>query len=114
MHGAGVRPRMQSLAGLVEVKRVCPLAEEMSEAGLPYLLLPKLKLPDGQIVDGLLSLQPRDGYPTRLFLSMRTSKTLNRSCHRILERDWHTWSWTGVDSSLRPVEILLRHLAALR
>ena len=114
MSVAGARHRMVSSEGLEEVKQVCPLAEEMSEAGLVYLVLPNLKLPDGQIIDALLCLQPRDGYPTRLFVSARTSKALNWTCHRILDRDWHTWSWTGVAPSLRPIEILIGHLGALR
>lgn len=106
---------MVSIDNLDEVRRVCPSAKEMTEAGLTYLLLPKLKLPDGQVVDGLLCLQSRDGYPTRLFLSARaSSKALNWSSHRILDREWHAWSWTGVDSNLRAIQILLGHLRALR
>ena len=90
----------------------------MTDAGLAYLYLPGLRLPKGcdqQDVDALLCLQPRDGYPTRLFLSAQiSSKPLNWTSHRILDREWHTWSWNGVSANLRPMEILLGHLRAVR
>jgi hypothetical protein len=103
---------------LDEIRRVCSEAKEMEEGGLAYLYMPKLKLPKGcepQVMDGLLCLHSREGYLTRLFLSARVSnKSLNWSSHRIFEREWHTWSWNGVNANLRPIEILLGHLRALR
>lgn len=109
---------MLSQEGLEEIRALSPEAREMTEAGLVYLHLPGLKLPQGcdpQVVDALLCLQPRDGYATRLFLSARISnKGQNWNSHRILDREWHTWSWNGVSADLRPIEILLGHLRALR
>lgn len=109
---------MVSPEGLEEMKGLSPKAREVSEAGLAYLYLPDLRLPQGcdpSVVDGLLCLQARDGYGTRLFLSAPISnKGQNWSRHRILDRGWHTWSWNGVKADLRPLEILLGHLGALR
>jgi hypothetical protein len=109
---------MVSDEGLKKIRGLCFEAREMTEAGLAYLYLPGLKLPQGcepQVVDALLCLQSRDGYPTRLLLSARISnKGQNWNSHRILDREWHTWSWNGVSGNLRPIEILLGHLRALR
>jgi hypothetical protein len=109
---------MLSQEWLEEIRVLSPEAREMTEAGLAYLYLPGLKLPKGcdpQVVDALLCLQPRDGYATRLFLSARLStKPLNWGSHRILDREWYTWSWKDVSANMRPVEILLGHLRALR
>ena len=109
---------MASQEALEEIQQVCPNTREMVEAGLSYLYLPGLQLPKGcvpQVVDALLSLQARDGYLTRLFLSARvSSKVQNWSRHHILDREWHTWSWNGVNANLRPIEILIGHLSALR
>lgn len=103
---------------MAELQVICTDASEMTEAGLAFVFLPKLKLPQGcspAEVDGLLCLCARDGYPTRLFLSEPVSgKGSNWTTHRILDRAWHTWSWKGVSADLRPTQILLGHLAALR
>jgi hypothetical protein len=67
---------MLSQEWLAEIRALLPAVREMTEAGLAYLYLPGLKLPKGcdpQVVDALLCLQPRDGYATRLFLSVRIS-----------------------------------------
>jgi hypothetical protein len=72
-------------------------------------------LPDGGIVEALLCLAGRDGYPTRLFLSRQVvGKGANWSVHRILDKAWHTWSWKDVPADLRPLEILTSHLDGLR
>ena len=103
---------------LEEIKRICHGAQEMSEAGVAYLHLPQLKLPDGRtstIVEALLCMQSRDGYPTRLFLSQPFSgKGQNWTTHRILDKVWHTCSWNHISSDLRPAQILAEHLRAFR
>lgn len=109
---------MISEEALAELRAICLDAKEMTEGGLTYILLPNLKLPAGcnpPQVDGLLCLQARDGYPTRLFLSQPVAgKVSNWATHRILDRTWHTWSWNNVSSGLRPAQILAEHLRAFR
>lgn len=105
-------------AHIAELQAICPGAAEMTEAGLIYVFLPKLKLPEGcslSEVEALLCLSARDGYPTRLFLSAAVAgKGNNWRTYRILDRTWHSWSWKDVSSSLRPAQILLGHLDAFR
>ncbi len=101
---------------MTELKEICPGAQEMPEGGIRYVYLPSLRLPcSPRVLDGLLCLDTHSGYTTRLFLSVQVpSKGANWTCHHILGRAWHTWSWNNVPGSLRPVEILLNHLGALR
>lgn len=106
---------MRPPAELEELKRVCPEAKEMPEGGISFVLLPGLIVSGQGSLDALLCPQQRDGYPTRLFLSRQIpGKGNNWSTHRILDRTWHTWSWTGVGQELRLAEILAAHLNALR
>jgi hypothetical protein len=101
-----------------ELRAICPDAREMSEAGLPYVHLPGLRLPEHSNppqADGLLSLQGREGYPTRLFVSRQViGKGNNWNTFRILDKTWFACSWNNVSSSLRPAEILAEHLRAFR
>jgi hypothetical protein len=101
-----------------EVVLVCPAATPLTESGVAYILLPKLRMPSGcavELCDGLLCLGGRDGYLTRLFLSEPIpSRCANWTVHCVLGRIWHTWSWQGVPLGLRPAEILANHLRALR
>lgn len=103
---------------LEELKLVCPAAEMMQEAGRTYFLLPNLSLPEGRqpaIVDGLLCINERDGYPTRLFLSAPiTARGNNWNSFQILDRLWHAYSWKDVPSNQRAVQILSGHLQVLR
>jgi hypothetical protein len=101
-----------------ELKTICPDAREMSEAGLAYILLPGLRLPEGNNptqVDALLCLQQREGYPTRLFLSEQVAgKGNNWNSFRVLDRTWLACSWNNVGSLLRPAQVLAEHLRAFR
>ena len=101
-----------------ELKAICPDAREMSEAGLAYVYLPGLRLPEGSNPaqeDGLLCLQSREGYPTRLFLSQQiVGKGNNWNSFRVLDKTWFACSWNNVSSALRPAEILAEHLRAFR
>ena len=100
---------------LDEILALCGDASVIEEGGLRYIHFPVLVLPDGAPAEALLCLSGRDGYPTRLFLSRRVGgKGNNWSVHRILDKAWHTWSWRDVPASLRPIEILMSHLHALR
>jgi hypothetical protein len=101
-----------------ELQAICPDAREMSEGGLTYVYLPGLRLPEGgnpAQADGLLSLQGREGYPTRLFVSQQVAgKGNNWNSFRILDKTWFTCSWNNVSSALRPAQILAEHLRAFR
>jgi hypothetical protein len=100
---------------LEEIAALCSGASVMEEGGLTYLHLPRIVLPDGADAEALLCLSGRDGYQTRLFLSRQVSgKGSNWSVHRILDKAWHTWSWRDVPADLRPIEVLMSHLGALR
>jgi hypothetical protein len=105
---------------LEELRSLCPAAKQAVEAGVDFVLLPALQLPDGcnpNRVDALLCLGARDGYDNRLFLSQQVSSPTPRNWNgqnvRILERNWFAFSWK-VPSSPRPIATLLAHLQALR
>jgi len=99
-----------------ELRAIYAGAQEMVEATVSYVYLPKLKLPCAPtVVNALLCVQQHSGYATRLFLSAQVpGKGNNWSSHQILGKTWYTWSWKDVSAGLRPVEILLGHLNALR
>lgn len=103
---------------LTELATICGGAKEMAEGGYTFVYLPGLKIRTGEHIvsrDGLLCLQPRDGYPTRLFLSEQMqARGSNWTTHRIVDKTWYTWSWNYVSSDLRPAQVLAEHLRALR
>ena len=110
---------MNSPAGVLqELQLLCTGATVMHESGLEYVYLPKLKLPADcmpPVADGLLCLQARDGYPTRLFLSVQVqNKGNNWKSHQILDRTWYACSWNYVSAEMRPAQILAEHLRAFR
>jgi hypothetical protein len=108
---------MEDAPSLAGIRAICKGATFMSEGADQYIYLPGLKLPNGRAVDALLRPQPRegDGYMTRLFLAESVpDKGANWTIHHILDRDWHTWSWNGVEATGEYAEILLNHLRALR
>jgi hypothetical protein len=101
---------------LLELKGLCPGAEEKTEGGLTYVYLPALRFssevkPAEQ--NALLCLGPRDGYPTRLFLTEQVAgKGANWNPHVVLGRTWWTYSWNNVSADQRPIQILAQHMAA--
>jgi hypothetical protein len=100
---------------LQEIMDLCGEAKELSEG---FIYIPRLRLPAGcqpQEAEGLLCLVGHNGYLTRLFLSQPVVNRLGGwVAIYILGRTWHTWSWNGVPTQLRPAEILAEHLRALR
>ena len=107
---------MVSDHAMAELRLMCPGAEEMTRSRGALFPPPKLKLPGGNAeVEALLCPQQHGGYATRLFLSSPVpGKGANWSVHQILGKTWHTWSWNGVPATLRPLQILLGHLDALK
>lgn len=111
---------MISEVDLGELRALCPEARPHTEAGIEYVFLPQLQMPNGcnpPAVDCLLCLGARDGYDTRLFFGSVVACAAQRNWNgvniRILERNWFAYSWR-VPSGLRPIETLINHLNALR
>ncbi len=101
--------------GIEELQAVSKGAKLVQVGGATYVHLPTLTLPNGRLVEALLCLTVSNGYTTRLFLSEQVPcKGNNWTVHQILDKPWHTWSWNGVPSDIRPIEVLVSHLAALR
>jgi hypothetical protein len=109
---------MIATADLSEFQLVSPEPREMGEGGQVYIYLPALKLPSGcspAQTDALLCLSQHSGYPTRLFLAHRVNgRGQNWNTYRILDREWHSWSWNHIRGDRRPMEILAEHLRGLR
>jgi hypothetical protein len=105
---------------LAELEGVFPNVAVYQEGNLPYLLIPQLPLPTGcspDRIDVLLCPVPRDGYPSRLFFSERiaTPRPCNWNANgvRIIERNWHAFSWK-VNPTLRLIQQIAAHLRALQ
>jgi hypothetical protein len=104
---------------VAELLAVFPCTQTGIEGGVTYFLLPDVTVPGPTevVADALLCPSPRDGYPSRLFLSKPLThgraKNLNASNVRILERNWHAVSWR-VRSGLRLIQMVAAHLDAFR
>lgn len=110
-------PETTVIDSAAELRSVCGNVTEYTEGGRRYLHLPRVVLPGGCVpaaAEGLLCMNERDGYETRLFLSAQVNRGQNWTVHRILERNWHTWSWKGVLANQRPSQVLAGHLGGLR
>jgi hypothetical protein len=119
MYAAAALP-MPNEDDLRELDHLCSGAKEYTEFGLNYVLLPQLRLPSGctpAVLDALLCLSPRDGYPTRLYFAQQVASKngLNWNAQNvaILQRSWFAYSWNYVASG-RPIEVLAQHLKALQ
>lgn len=105
---------------IVELREICPQAQQYEEASIPYFFLPKLPMPDGcspAEVDALLCPTAHHGYTSRLFFAERiqSKHSLNWSTQaRIMERMWHAISWSIPETNLRLAQILALQLRAFR
>lgn len=103
---------------LATLAAICAQAQVMTEAGIEFVVLKRLKVRvNGQVheLDALLCPRAHSGYATRLFLSQRfPQKGNNWTVHQLLGRQWHTWSWQGVPADLPLLQMLMCHLDALR
>jgi hypothetical protein len=102
---------------LEELELLCGTVTEFREGDMCYLLLGRVTLPAGcspAVSEALLCPQGRDGYLSRLFLSQPVNgRGSNWTVHRILDRNWHTWSWQGIAANQRLAQILRGHLRGL-
>lgn len=103
-----------------ELKRYCNGLSLLAEGGTDFFHLAGLRLPDGctpSVCDGLLCPVPRDGYPSRLYLSAKVGCPFERNWNandvRIAEKNWFAFSWKVEPTPPTLVQILLAHLAAL-
>lgn len=111
------------LEEIEELRVAFPGVAEASEGGVGYVFIPDLRLPAGtrpEQVDALLCPQAdRHGYPSRLFFAERleSNKSLNWNPPngiRILERNWHAFSWRLNHTGLRLVQLVALHLKPLQ
>lgn len=106
---------------VAELKALCPGAAEGTEGSTTVYVLPSLALPSGcipAVVDALLWPGDRDGYPSRLFLSEKVVKPGAQpnwnSSVRLLERNWHAYSFHLHRTDLRLVQMVAEHLRGLQ
>ena len=112
---------MISQENLDELRKICAGEKVMQEGGIDYVFLHQLEIITSQgayQMDALLCpSQHPSGYMTRLFLAeplIGSGQSNNWTEHRILERNWHCWSWQNVPATQSPAQILAAHLRALR
>lgn len=113
---------MISQESLALLQRSFPDAVVMKEGGQEFVFIPKLPVvtnrsTDVTEVDALLCPSAHSSYTTRLFLEkpfVGAGQSNNWSIHRILERQWHTWSWNNVPPGNALLQILASHLNALK
>ena len=85
-----------------QLRDICPGAQAMTEGGLAFAFLPKLKfISRGATVelDALLAPQGHSGYETRLFLEQQLPVGAAWYTQQILGRTWHAISWRGSSPS---------------
>jgi hypothetical protein len=104
---------------ITELKDLFPNVQACDEGGVTFFLIPDFKLPEGCIpsnADALLCPTSRDGYDSRLYFSdkIQTAKPLNwnANCVRILERNWHAFSWR-IPPGLRLSQMVATHWRGL-
>lgn len=100
------------------LKPLSPEVSLISDAGIDYIYLPKLKVRIEnviQTVNALLCPVKHSGYTTRLFLDKPIHERGNNwSIHSILGRTWHRWSWNNVPDNLSLMHILSAHMRPLQ
>lgn len=105
---------------LATLKSICPGTLQAEEGGVTFFLLPRLKLPPGcepSEVDALLCPTSHSGYNSRLFFAQVVKTPQQRNWNgntRVLERNWHAFSWQFETAGLNVVQILQVHLDGLK
>jgi len=82
-----------------QLRDICPGAKLMTEGGLAFAFLPKLRFVSRGTnveMDALLAPQGHSGYETRLFLERQLPIGVAWYMQQILGRTWHAISWRGV------------------
>ncbi len=101
-----------------ELKSYCAKLSLLSEAGVSFLYMEGLRLPTGcepPVCDGLLCPVPKDGYPSRLYLSTQVKSLYTRNWNvsnlRIGEKNWFAFSWKVELTNPTLAQLLVAHLA---
>jgi hypothetical protein len=106
---------------LNELKRLYPEISAQDEGGQTLILIANLKLPEGctpAVTDALLFPVPRDGYPSRLYLSQKiTHKGEGQNWQPatgsiIGNRQWWAVSWNTHQPKQSLLAMVTAHLQA--
>jgi len=99
------------------LKGYCSSLRLLKEGEVNFLYLVSLRLPTGcrpETCDALLCPTPRDGYPSRLYLSVQVTspyaRNWNVSNARIGEKNWFAFSWRVGLQNPTLVQVLIAHL----
>jgi hypothetical protein len=102
---------------IAELKRYCRKISTLTESSVTFLYLAELRLPAGcqpQVCDALLCPVQRDGYPSRLFMSVQVTSPYARNWNvtnaRIGEKNWFAFSWRVLPSARTLPQMLVAHL----
>lgn len=104
---------------LEQLKKLCLRLSSLHEADVIVYVMEGLRLPAGcepAVCDALLWPAARDGYPTRLFLSLRPKSPFQPNWNgatRIGERNWEAYSRNGIPADLTLAQIVIAHLDGL-
>ena len=101
-----------------KLKTVFPDLRLGKESSTEFIWIRGLVLPEGcdpEVLDGLVCSTPRDGYPTRLYLSQKIlhggpGKNWNANGVQILGKSWWAVSWRVESRNL--LELVQNHLRA--
>jgi hypothetical protein len=100
-----------------ELKSYCKELSMVKEGEVTFLYLEGLRLPSGcepEACNGLLCPVPRDGYPSRLYLSEKVKSPYIRNWNvndaRIGEKNWFAFSWKVDLKNSTLAKILVAHL----
>jgi hypothetical protein len=100
-----------------DLKRYCAKLSALPEGQVTFLYMQGLSLPAGcqpSVCDALLCPAARDGYPSRLYLSVKVAspyaRNWNCSNARIGERNWFAFSWKVDLNDPTLTQLLIAHL----
>lgn len=100
-----------------ELKCYCTKLSLLPEVSVNYLYMEGLRLPAGcepAVCDGLFCPVPKDGYPSRLYLSTQVKSIYSRNWNvrnvRIGERNWFAFSWKVELTNPTLAQLLVAHL----
>jgi hypothetical protein len=107
---------------LSDLQAVYPEVEVLEEGAVPVLLIKNLRLPDGcepEWLNALLWPFPRDGYPSRLFLSQKINHkgkgtNWNADGVPIVGLKWWAVSWKTNRTDQSLLSMMGTHLDAFR
>jgi hypothetical protein len=102
-----------------QLKKLCRRLSSLRETDVTVYVMEGLRLPAGcepSACDALLWPTARDGYPTRLFLSVRPKSPFQPNWNgatRIGARNWEAYSRNGISPDLTLAQIVVAHLDGL-